>query len=144
MHIHELGADIAAVRFAQRVQQFGKRHGVAPEKGIAGVEYGVRISVGEAVKTGQQLRNIRACFALQRVKLRPARANSAVRSNELLHGGVFAPVCRFFGCGIFCGVQRGCAGVCACGKCLNHWRVRHIARCAVAGGGLQRVKILAP
>jgi hypothetical protein len=50
--VHVLGADGAAVGFAQRVEQVAQGHGVLAEEGVAGVEHRFLVGVGEAVERG--------------------------------------------------------------------------------------------
>jgi hypothetical protein len=63
--VHVLGANGAAVGFAQRVEQLAQGHGVLAEEGVAGVEHRFLVGIAEAVKRGFQLGNVLALGALE-------------------------------------------------------------------------------
>ena len=141
--VHELGADGAAVGFAQRVQQIAQRHGVLAEEGVAGVEHRLHVGIGEAVEGRLQLGDGRALGALERVQIGPAGADVAVGGDQLLDGGALAAK---FGIGAGRLHHLRAAGLGALGKGVDDGQVRHVLGVAAIDGGhvLQGIEILAP
>ena len=77
--VHVLGTNRAAIRFTQRVHELAQAHGFFAEEGVAGVENGLLVGIGKAVKGWIQFRNFVALCALERVQVSPACADVAVR-----------------------------------------------------------------
>ena len=82
--IHVFSTNRAAVGFAQRIEQLAQAHLLFAEIGIGGVEHRFHVGIGEAVESGVEVRNMVALGALQRIEIGPARANVAIRGNQLL------------------------------------------------------------
>ena len=140
--VHVLGANRAAIGFAQCIEQLAQAHGVFAEEGVARVEHDFLIGAGKAVERRVQLGNVVALGALERVQIGPAGAHIAVSGDQLLNSGALAA--QF---GVGAGDDNlGLALLGALGKCVNDGQVRHIFGIAAIDGGdvLERVKIVAP
>ena len=120
--VHVLDTQGAAVGFAQRVEQIAQRHAVLAKEGVAGVEHGFLVGVGEAVERGVQIGDVGALGALERIEVGPTLADVAVSRDELLHGGALAA--HF---GVFAGLDDlRHARFGALGKGVDDRQVRHI------------------
>ena len=141
--VHVLGANGAAVGFAQGVEQLAQRHGVFAEEGVAHVEHRFHVRVRKAVERRLQLRNNGPLGALERIQIGPALAHVAVGGDELLHRRALAPQVGVVAKGAH---HLRAAVLGALGKGVNHGLVRHIAGAAAIRGGhvLQGVEIFAP
>ncbi|MNU99500.1 hypothetical protein D3C71_896370 [compost metagenome] len=92
--IHVLGADGAAVCFAQRVDQFAQGHRLFAEERVARVEHRFLVSVAETIERGFEFRNGGALGALEGIQISPALAHVAVGSDQLLNGSALAAQLR--------------------------------------------------
>ncbi len=89
--VHELGADAAAVGFAQVVEQLAQAHRFLAEIRIAGVEDDIEIAFGEAVERGVEVRQGRTFLALERIQVCPVRTDVAVSGDQLRGSDALAP-----------------------------------------------------
>ena len=140
--VHELGTQRAAVGLAQRIHELAQRHVFLGEEGVAGVENGLQIGIGEAVERRVQVGDRRPLGALQRIQIGPALTDVAVSGDELLHGRALAPHLHI-GAGHH---DFGATGFGALGKGVDHRLVRHIVCVGAVHRGhvLQGVKVFAP
>ena len=140
--VHVLGAQRAAIGFAQRIEQLAQAHGFFAEEGVARVEHGFLIGTGEAVERGVQFRDVVTLGALERVQIGPAGAHIAVSGDQLLNGCTLAA--QF---GIGTGDDNfGLALFGALGKSVDDRQMWHVFGVAAIDCGdiLQRVEIIAP
>ncbi len=140
--VHVFGADAAAIGLTQRVHQLAQAHALFAEEGVADVENGFLVAIGETVEGGIQLGNMFAFGALERVQIGPALAHVAVGGNQLLHGGALAAHLHI-GAGLD---HLGAALFGALGEGIDHRQMRHVLAIATVAGRhvLQRVEIVAP
>ncbi len=140
--VHVLGAQGAAIGFAQGIDQFAQAHAVFAEESVAGVEHGFLVGVAKAVKGRLELGDVGAVDALQRVQVGPALPDVAVSGDQLLRGGAFA---AHFGVGAGHD-DAGTALLGAFGKGVDHGQVRHVFGVAAVHGGnvLKRIEVLTP
>jgi hypothetical protein len=140
--VHVLGAQGAAVGFAQRVQQLAQGHLVLAEERVAGVEHGFLVGVAEAVERRLQFRNVGALSALEGVQISPALAHVAVGGNQLLNGGALA---AHFGVSA-CNHHFGAASLGAFCERVDHGKVRNVLGIGAIHSGyvLQCIKVFAP
>ena len=83
--VHVLGADRAAVGFAQRLHDLAQRHVLGGrEVGVGGAEHHVHVGLGEVVERRLELGNLRPLGALERVEVGPARAERAIGRDQRL------------------------------------------------------------
>jgi len=141
--IHVLRPDSAAVGLAQRVDELAQRQVFLAEEGVADVEHGLLVSIGETVERRLQLGDGRALGALEGVEIGPALAHVTVGGNQLLHGHALA---AHFGIGAGGHHDLGAALLGTFGKGVDDGQVRYVARVAAIHGGhmLQRIKVFAP
>ena len=140
--VHVFSTDGAAIRFAQRIQQFAQGHGVPTKESVAGVEHGFQIGIGQTVERQFQLWNVIAFFALEGIQISPARTHVAVGRNQLLGVNTLAP---HFGVWI----RQNHTGRPLLGtfrKRIDDRQMGHITRiCSIASRHmLKRVEIAAP
>ena len=129
--VHELGADRAAVGLAQRADDVAQRRALEAEEGVGRrVDVGV-VAFGEVVESGLELGDRRALLALERIEVGPARAEEAVRSDQLLDVDLLARGGRI--AAHHPGLQRALAGPLCEG--LDDRGVGHVAGLGVAVGG---------
>ena len=141
--VHVLGADGAAVRFTQGVEQIAQRHGVFAEERVAGVEHRFEVGVSKAVERRFEFRDSRAFCALERVEIGPACTDVAVRGNELLHCRALAAE---FGVGT-AGLHHASGALLGpFGKGIDDRQMRHVFGVAAVGGRhvLQGVEVRTP
>lgn len=82
--VHVLGADRAAVRVAQTLDDVAQRSLVEAEVQVACAVGLVEVAFGEVVERGFELGNGRAFAALQRIEIGPLRAEEAVGADQRL------------------------------------------------------------
>ena len=140
--VHVLGAQGAAIGFAQGIDQFAQAHAVFAEESVAGVEHGFLVGVAKAIKGRLELGDVGAVDALQRVQVGPALPDVAVSGDQLLRGGAFA---AHFGVGAGHD-DAGASLLGAFGKGVDHGQVRHVFGVAAVHGGnvLKRIEVLTP
>ena len=88
--VHEFGADRTRVGVAQIVEQIAQGGGLGAKIGIADVEHGVHVGIGETVEARFQFRDHRTFLALQRIQVGPVRAQVAVSGDQLRRGDALA------------------------------------------------------
>ena len=141
--VHELGADGAAVRLAQRLQDLAQRHVlVGREVRVRRRERDVHVGFGQVVERRIELGDARTLGALERIEVGPARAEEAVGGDQRLDVDLLArdgEVGR-------AGLDGEGVGLGALREGLDHRRVRDVAGVGAVGGGhvLQRVEVGAP
>ncbi len=141
--VHELGADGAAVRLAQRLQDLAQRHVlVGREIRVRRRERDVHVGFGQVVERRIELGNLGTLGALERIEVGPARAEEAVRGDQRLDMDLLArdgEVGR-------AGLDGERVGLGALREGLDHRRVRDVAGIRAVGGGhmLERVEVGAP
>ena len=141
--VHELGADGAAVGFAQRLQDLAQRHVlVGREIRVRRRERDVHVGFGQVVERRIELGDARTLGALERIEVGPARAEEAVRGDQRLDVDLLArdgEVGR-------AGLDGERIGLGALREGLDDRRVRHVAGIGAVGRRhvLQRVEIGAP
>ncbi|KAF1068613.1 MAG: hypothetical protein GAK39_03321 [Variovorax sp.] len=141
--IHVLGADGAAVGFAQSVHQLAQGHAFLAEEGVARVEHRFLVGIGEAVERRLQLGNFGALGALEGVQIGPACADIAVGGDQLLDGGALAAQ---LGVGAGGHDHLGAALLGALGESVDDGLVRNVLGVGAIDCGhmLQCIKVLAP
>ncbi|MNX91205.1 hypothetical protein D3C86_1232780 [compost metagenome] len=141
-HVHELGADGAAVGLAEVVEQLAQAHRLLAEIRVAGIEDDVEVGLGETVERRIQVRQGRTLLALQRIEVGPVRTDVAVGGDQLGRSNALAA---------HVGIGRGNDGL--DGALLGALGERGDDRCVgnIAGVGtihsrdiLHRVEIRAP
>ncbi|EXI74727.1 MAG: hypothetical protein AW07_01655 [Candidatus Accumulibacter sp. SK-11] len=135
--VHVLDADRAAIGGLQRIVDLAESGVIGSTLERAGVEDGVQIGVGEAVIGRVELRHIRTRHALERIEVRPAITNEAVRGDHLQHTDLFPVV-------DWCCRRRPVASLPRLlGKSIDDRQMRDVAR-DVARQLRQLVEIVAP
>ena len=137
-HVHELGADGAAVGFAQRLHDLAQRCALKAEEGVGGrVDVGV-VALGEAVERRRQLGNLGAFAALQGIEIGVARTQTTVGGDQLCDIDLLAG--RFHVAAHLLGLQRAFTGT--LGKRLDDRRMSHVAGFGIAIGRGQRLQVV--
>ena len=141
--VHVLGADRAAVGFAQRLHDLAQGHVLGGrEVGVRGAEHHVHVGLGEVVERRLELGNLRALGALQRIEVGPARAERAIRRDQGLDVDLLSRDRQVFaGSPVAESVRLGTLG-----ERFDDRRVGHVAsrRAVSRGDVLQRVEVGTP
>ena len=139
--VHELGADRAAVRLAQRLHDLAQRRLLETEIGIRRRVDRRHVGFGEVVERRLELGDLRTFLALQRIEVRPARAEETVCGDQLLDIDLLRRQA------VGRGVRRRQPAVAgALRERRDDRRMRHVDRVAAVGcrDVLQLVEVLAP
>ncbi len=141
--VHVLGADGAAIRLAQGIEQLAQRHGFFAKEGVANVKHGLLVGIGKAVERRIEFRNGRTLGALEGIQIGPALAHVAVGGNQLLHRYALAPQVRV-GTGGHDNARMALLGT--LGKSVDHRQVRHVFGITAihCGHMLQGIEVFAP
>ena len=142
--VHELGANGAAIGFAQTLDDFAQAHRLAAEIQGLRIEGHVHVGLGEVVEHRLEFGNRRPFGALQGVEVGPAGAEKAVRRDQLLDEHLLARH-RQINRRAALRPQRtdlGAQGEGFDDRCMGYVAPAALAR--GAGNHLQRIEILAP
>ena len=81
LHVHVLGADLSAVRFAQRVEDVAQLRGELAAKAAAD-EFAIEVPYGEAVERGIEL-GMALDFVFERIEIGEQMAAYTIRVDHL-------------------------------------------------------------